>query len=143
MLKRPMRTSIVAALLLLTYSWTALVRWPGGDEYSLVLKPFPSAFHTVPHLEERDWNRRIGSGELPTWLATGSYVTLAASGDELETPAWFWIYTGFCLLASGALLAAIAASLKALWQGIASRKVMRQRLPGADGSDNPKEDTAR
>lgn len=102
-----------AFVLLVLYAWTAVVSYPGGDDYSLVLKPAPSIFHSVEHLEVRDWNRRLSTGKLPRWLATGSYVTLARGSDESGVPGWIWLYRLFALATFSALAAALAASARA------------------------------
>ena len=45
--------------------------WPGGDAYSLVVKPYPSLLKQIPHMEERGWRDALASGVLPRWVSGG------------------------------------------------------------------------
>jgi hypothetical protein len=113
-----LRLWFAALSLLLAYAWTAIVGDPGGDGYALILKPAPSSFHSVGHLEVQDWERQLRTGELPPWLSSGSFVTLARGNDEEGTPSWMWLYGVFGLATFGALAAAVAASARAALRSI-------------------------
>ncbi len=103
---------LATVTLTLVHLMTAIIGWPAGDAYSLVIKPYPSLLKQIPHMEMRSWEAAVASGEVPKWVAQRQYIELASGGDEIEPPPLVRIYIFSQMLTVAAL--AFAALLLAV-----------------------------
>jgi hypothetical protein len=103
---------ILTPLLLLIYSFTALIGEAGGFGYQLVIKPYPSLLKSIPNMEEGAWERAVASGEIPEWVVARRYVVIGSGSAELKTQPWEYLNVLFVLLTALCTLASLAFILR-------------------------------
>jgi hypothetical protein len=111
------------AALVLFHLMTAVIGWPGGDEYLLVAKPYPSLLKSIPNMEELNWQSAVQSGGIPSWVANEHYFVLAHGNHELEQQIWERVYSLSILFTIAGLIVACAFVIHILMQAHSSRRL--------------------
>jgi hypothetical protein len=114
------------AALLLFHLMTVTIGWPGGSDYSLVVKPYPSFLARIPNMEWLAWNAAIKSGDIPAWVAKGKYLELARGNGELQPKPWERAYAFSLLVTAAGLIATGLLVVNRFFRTLVSRHTVKE-----------------